>query len=136
MGVNEMKELKTIRDILQALLDGYVVEQKFEPLNTWEAVADMCFSAKHLDDDDEYISGRYRIKTTKPSIDWSHVHPDYKYLARDEDGLVYIYKDKPHICEYGDAWLGSGGFSGASAFLTLKPGNCDWTESLVERPKE
>ena len=31
----------------------------------------------------------------KPSINWSHVKGEYKWLAVDKDGSAYAYKDEP-----------------------------------------
>lgn len=128
-----MKELKTIRDILQALLDGHVVEEKFEPLNKWETVDNICFETQYLDD--EVANGKYRIKETKPSIDWSQVSDEYNYLARYRDGFAYLYQRKPRLGL--TSWRGSaeGGVS-VFAHKSYKPGNCHWEDSLVERPKE
>lgn len=77
---------------------------------------------------------QYRIKQTKPSIDWSQVSPEYKWLARDSSSLCgYLYKNKPHKdC---GAWDSSGGCSKAGVFASYRPGTCDWEESLVERPE-
>ena len=50
----------------------------------------------------------YRIKPTKPSIDWSHVHPDFKWLAFDDNGDVYLYTKEPKKGELRwDCFIGS-----------------------------
>ena len=128
-----MKKLKTYRDIVQAVLDGYEVEG-LTPCGDWQAVTSIDFDIPFLD---FIFMGEFRVRPTKPSINWSHVHPDFRYLARVENGLAYLFKDNPHMCEDYRVWhSSSGGCEDASIFSTLKPGNCDWTESLVERPKE
>lgn len=128
-----MKELKTIRDILQALLDGHEVEEKFEPQNTWESVNTMCFDARYLDVE-EVLKSRYRIKPTKPSIDWSHVSDNYKFLVKNMNGSCFLYENRPKP-ESEDWWSDSGGaYTGCSAFKSLDAGNCDWRDSLVKRP--
>lgn len=44
----------------------------------------------------EVCSSRvYRIPVTKPSIDWSAVHTDYKWLARGYDGDAHLYRTIP-----------------------------------------
>lgn len=43
----------------------------------------------------------YRIKSTKPSINWAHVAPEYVALATDEDGSSYICTATPEATEYG-----------------------------------
>ena len=85
-------------------------------------------------------STTYRVKPqppTKPSIDWSHVAPEYKWLARDADGLAFVFSDMPWA-EF-NAWVWDGGECEAvcvSGFLSsYTPGTCDWKDSLVERPE-
>lgn len=80
---------------------------------------------------------RYRIApmpVTKPSIDWSCVAPEFKFLARDKHGSAYIYVIRPKL---GDAiWLNKGTCGHATAFASYQPGDCDWKDSLVERPAD
>ena len=76
----------------------------------------------------------YRVKKTKPLIDWSAVHPDYKWLARDMDGEVVLYKEVPKTGSV--YWVSNTEvYLNASIFASLDPGTCDWRESLVERPE-
>lgn len=43
----------------------------------------------------------YRVKPSTPdTIDWSHVHPDYNYMARNSNGLCYLFKNRPEIKEF------------------------------------
>ena len=76
-------------------------------------------------------------KLSKPSIDWSHVSDKFNCLARDYDGSVYLYEKKPEMGD--DSWSPRtsawGDVISAAAFKSLDAGNCDWAESLVERPK-
>lgn len=79
--------------------------------------------------------GVYRIKPSKPSIDWSHVDPRLKWLARDADGQTYLYEDMPELV--------AACFDGSDCdwvyvndvFASYKPGTCDWRDSLVKRPE-
>lgn len=80
----------------------------------------------------------YRVQPapkTKPSINWDHVHPDYKWLARDEDGEATLFAAKPNIdsVEY-FWWAERTCYLGADVFASFNPGTCDWADSLVERP--
>ena len=82
----------------------------------------------------------YRVKPqplTKPSIDWSHVHEDYNWLATDKYGATFLYTDKPKIyISYNQ--FKTKGFAtciSSSAFASFKKGTCDWADSLVQRPK-
>ena len=36
-------------------------------------------------------------KVTKPSIDWDHVAPKYKYLSEDSDGIAFLYDGEPYV---------------------------------------
>ena len=77
----------------------------------------------------------YRIAPRKPSIDWSHVAPEYKWLARDESGEVYLYTIEPELAR--DVWIARTMDLElrADTFSSLDPGTCDWWESLVRRPE-
>jgi len=72
---------------------------------------------------------------TKPSIDWSHVAPQYKWLAQDEDGDAWFYDEPPRVL--GDSWSVS--FNPvvlfANGFASYAAGDCDWKDSLVKRPE-
>lgn len=82
---------------------------------------------------------RYRVVAvekpkTKPSIDWSHVAPQYKWLARDIDDAAYVYVNKPFISA-ADMWEAPAyDHYRANGFASYVAGDCDWKESLVERP--
>ena len=77
---------------------------------------------------------KYRIKPSKPSIDWSHVHPDYNYMAVDSSSdTSFLYTKKPS--RNGACWFSGGGdYPDARGFASYKAGNCDWKDSLVVRP--
>jgi hypothetical protein len=68
---------------------------------------------------------------TKPSIDWSHVADKIVAIAEDSDGLGGCFYGVPNKV-YGD-WLGHRACN-ASVFASYRPGTCDWTDSLVQRP--
>ena len=73
--------------------------------------------------------------TTKPSIDWSHVSPEFNYLAEDADGRVFLYEDKPFTAT--ETWTVNNGELAEAhiMFASYTKGTCDWKESLIERPK-
>ena len=83
-----------------------------------------------------YFGTTYRVKPqplTKPSIDWSAVAPEYKWLARDKSGNGHLYRYKPEIRE--KFWTYCiGGCLSAKFFASYHHGTCDWKDSLVERP--
>lgn len=84
----------------------------------------------------------YRIKpepVEMPSIDWSHVHPDYKWLAVDAGGSADLFTDKPYLEGLGDNgfWthFSAAAAVPADAFTSYKRGNVAWDKSLVKRPE-
>ena len=71
---------------------------------------------------------------TKPSIDWEHVSSEFKYLAEDADGGVFLYEDKPFTAT--ETWtVDNGELAEAHMLASYTEGACDWKESLIERPK-
>lgn len=78
----------------------------------------------------------YRVKPqpmTKPSIDWLHVAPQYKWLARDRNGSTWLFIEKPKITS--KLWVAGGPCRNADCFASYTPGTCDWRNSLVEMPE-
>ena len=69
---------------------------------------------------------------TKPSIDWSHVNENFKWLAMDADGTFHIYTDKP--LQGNQQWTTNLPCTPATHFASFVPGTCDWRDSLVKRP--
>ena len=69
---------------------------------------------------------------TKPSIDWSHVSENFKYLAMDDEGLHHLYVEKPEL--WGEVWTTYDLYIPAEVFTSFVPGTCDWRDSLVKRP--
>ena len=54
---------------------------------------------------------------TKPSIDWSHVSPEYNYLAQDSSGQGYLCGKKPQRMDY--AWdMGPSPYIRATTFTS------------------
>ena len=73
--------------------------------------------------------------TAKPSIDWSHVKGEYKWLSVDKDGSVYVYENEPEHSER-DYWYSQEGIHyEVSGLASYTPGTCDWQDSLVKRPR-
>ena len=69
---------------------------------------------------------------TKPSIDWSHVSPEYNYLAQDSNGEGYLSSKEPSCHTY--SWSMETPYIRATTFTSYEPGACDWKDSLVKRP--
>ena len=70
---------------------------------------------------------------TKPSIDWSHVSPEYNYLAQDKNGDGYLCGKEPSC--HTSAWDMESPYLSATTFTSYEPGSCDWKVSLVKRPE-
>ena len=71
----------------------------------------------------------------KPSIDWSHVKGEYKWLSVNKDGSAYVYTNEPERSG-SDYWYSyTGSFNEVNGLSSYSRGTCDWKESLVERPK-
>ena len=85
-----------------------------------------------------YVDYQYRIKPKEPAntIDWSLIHPDFKYLAMDRDIDWYLFKELPSITN-GKNWQDRD-LSHVSLKLTtftfFKPNPVDWKDSLITRP--
>lgn len=75
-----------------------------------------------------------RAQHTKPSIDWNAVAPEWKWLATDQNGRSYLYINKPNLFTPMGWWTSDQQVE-ASAFSSFVAGDCEWTESLVERPE-
>ena len=77
----------------------------------------------------------YRVVQPKPdTINWDHVHPDFKYMARDKSGSVFLFQHKPKTGNV--AWAVSyGKCCNTKAHSSVVVGDIEWTNSLIERPK-
>lgn len=75
----------------------------------------------------------YRVApaTTPDTIDWSHVAPEFKWMARDSNGIGYLYKEKPYLCD--DYWDNDYTTARTVHFSSYRPGTCYWKDSLVKR---
>ena len=78
-------------------------------------------------------STEYRVKQTKPSINWSQVVPSIIAMATDVDGATHLFITEPvkHSSGY---WLSSEISKRAEVVATFAKGSCRWEESLVLRP--
>ena len=125
-----MKTLEEKISVMQAALEGKEIELLVLDLKRdgWSDVTgEPYFNWYDFD---------YRVKElTKPSIDWKSVHQKFKWLARDSNGSAFLFPNKPKMCEY--CWILRGDVShAAEPFASYVPGNCDWKDSLVERPSK
>lgn len=70
----------------------------------------------------------------KPSIIWSHVKDEYKWLAVDANGGAYVFEYKP-VFDDSDYWYSiDGPCFDVSGLSSYSRGTCDWKDSLIKRP--
>lgn len=74
------------------------------------------------------------VKPIKASINWDHVDDKFKWLAMDEDGVYFLYAEKPEFD--GEVWKAVWvDCIESTGFKSFVPGTCAAKDSLVERPK-
>ena len=72
---------------------------------------------------------------TKPSIDWSLVKEEYKWLSVDKDGSAYVSVNEP-FRDGANYWHSpKGDFSKVNWLVSYSRGTCDWKDSVVKRPR-
>ena len=72
-------------------------------------------------------------KVVRPTINWSHVHTKYRWLAKEPSGSHWLHEKQPYKTDYG--WKSEDGdCTCADGFATLSPGFCDWEDSLIVGP--
>lgn len=122
---DHIEKTKAMIDVMQAYVDGKQiigrkyctngwVEQTWHPSWNWTDI-------------------EFKVATTPDTIDWSHVAPEWKYMARDRDGNVYMYNNEPRISVNAWSWH-NGEVTPAMTFASYRRGTCDWKDSLVRRP--
>ena len=71
----------------------------------------------------------------KPSIDWSQIKDEYKWLAVDVNECAYVYENEPNI-DGSTFWCSSSAtYFLVNGLVSYSRGTCDWKDSLIERPK-
>jgi len=121
-----MMTTRELINVMQAYEAGKTIEAKLRNYEGggWVIATEPCWDRSMC---------IYRVKVAKPSIDWSAVSSSFNYLAVDEDGKAWLYEYKPHISF--SLWLAPfGEIQEAPVFASFKVNNCNWEESLVERP--
>lgn len=88
----------------------------------------------------DFSKYEYRIAPPEPkvpdTIDWSHVSPEFKFMARNESGKAWIYNNAPRPVDGAwRVWRSIDFFLQAENFASYKRGTVEWHESLVERPQ-
>lgn len=117
--------------VMQAYVEGKVIECKpnYIKEDQWACVDTPIWNW------DEII---YRVKPTIPdTINWSVISPSYRFAARDKDGSIWVYKNKP-VIDASCRWMErkSGGFKlDMDVLIICTQGGKPWNESLIERPE-
>ena len=72
---------------------------------------------------------------SKPSIDWTQIKDEYKWLAVDVNNCAYVYENEPNIDGIAYWSTSSTAYFHVNGLVSYSRGTCDWKDSLVERPK-
>lgn len=139
------EDARKAAEVMLAYADGaeieVIVPNPFRKPNSWVTVSPETFHGFNFSFCD------YRTKKTPDSINWDHVAPEYKWMARSEKGSVYLFKEKPitgseplggNFCSgprFGNwFWAYNQKGTPADTHFSYKRGTVDWKDSLVERP--
>lgn len=116
-------------ELFNAWLDGDKIEVQFPDDKSWAVLDYPQWNCGHV----------YRVEPTpltKPSIEWGHVAPKYKWAAVDEDGSPYAYINEPKPQQWPNIWWDEEAASvSLECLASFKPGTCNWKDSLVQRPE-
>lgn len=118
---DHIERTKRMIEVMQAYVDGEDIEFSYDE-KSWQIVEEPSFSNTVY----------YRIAKTPDTINWDHVSPEFKYMARNSSGFCYLFTEKPKIGE--SAWDESDAEIYAEHFTSYRKGTVDWKESLVFRP--
>lgn len=70
------------------------------------------------------------------SIEWSHVHPDFKHLRREPGGDIYFYSIAPSLNKAFKQWVSvAGRCEKGGAFASYKKGSMEWDKMICDRPE-
>lgn len=85
---------------------------------------------------------RVRPEPLDISLPWAALDARWKWAARDEDGSVWVYDERPDpgtaLWKYTGTALWKSGclcLEITSLFANFDPGNKPWEESLIRRPE-
>jgi len=116
-----IERTKHLIEVMQAYVDGHPVESMTE-YSAWQINPNPLW---------DFSLANYRIAKTPDTINWDHVAPEFKYMARDEDGTVFLYEVKPERLR---GYWRNGYKALAISHSSYRRGTCDWKDSLVIRP--
>lgn len=122
-------------EVMQAFIAGATVQYKEnKPWEEhWQTFEQVTSNHQPIWD---WLRMTYRIKPAEPdSIEWSHVAPNFKFMAREADGKTFLYSERPH-CENRLCWtVKDGHIAYAAPFVSYRDNGTPWRDSLVVRPE-
>lgn len=123
---DNIERTKRMIEVMQAYVDGERVESRLDrSWADWEKVEFPEWNFPNV---------YYRIAKTPDTINWDHVAPEFKYMARGENGFGYLYNHKPILLENTWEWIEGTKIAKPELFSSYRRGTCDWKDSLVIRP--
>ena len=111
--------------ILLAKMQGVEVEIYERFREEWRASDAKCV----------YVDSNYRIKSHELPIAkamWAMIDKEWKWAAKDVDGIIYFYTNEPLFCK--DRLICDGG-SYTKSIFALDTDDIDWRQSLTKRPE-
>ncbi|CCP51122.1 hypothetical protein [Brucella phage R/C] len=94
---DHIERTKRMIEVMQAYVDGEEVEFCGNNYDYWSKKDTPYW---------DWDAGTYRIapSSTPDTINWDHVAPEFKYMARDENGIPFLYRNRPSIKDL-DQWV-------------------------------
>lgn len=83
--------------------------------------------------DNQLLDGSERACQDEDWVDWSHVSSRCNYVAADESGVVWEYRNEPSIKEELCVWWPKNDVAHQKILLKY-PKHINWRESLRKRP--
>lgn len=120
-------------EVMQAFLEGKQIETRNYDNELWHTYL-------NIEPGWNWQNFDYRVKQTSPLIiPWEALKADYRWAAKDEDGEIYVYTEKPKPDSLG-LGLGYWRYEGLNyrvdaVMITQDPDNIGWKESLIQRPE-
>ena len=127
--MSKEQETQHYISVMRAFISGEAIEVKEKSsFGSWSSAGSPAWN---------FSDRMYRIKPkSKPSVDWSALHPSIKFIARDSNENIFGYNAKPSVRD-DRVWFGLAGIECHrldKIIASITPGDCDWKDSLVERP--
>lgn len=124
LSKDHIERTKRMIEVMQAYVDGERLEARLKrDPNIWVRAGSPVWNFEDHD---------YRVAKIPDTINWDHVAPEFKYMARDKSGFGYLHKDKPSIKDI--FWNSDSRIENTDQFSSYRKGTVDWKESLVIRP--